>query len=141
MNLIPTRVHGILDYVHGPGLTALPEVLRTKDSSSATLVSRIVGGGQSVYTMLTDFELGIVKVIPMRVHLVLDVVSGAFLAGAPWVLGYSKKGVRYWLPHMLVGGMEVLVATLSKDEPSYYKPRPVTEAAKKGTKAWFKLKA
>ena len=140
MNLIPTRVHGVLDYIHGPSLLAAPEVLKTKYSSSATLVSRLVGGGQTAYTLLTDFELGAVKVIPMRTHLLLDIASGTFLAGAPWLFGYSKEGTRYWLPHALVGAMEVLVAAMSKDEPSYYKPRPVTEGVKKGAKAWLKLK-
>lgn len=48
MNLrfIPTRVHGVLDYVHGGTLLAAPELLRTKDGPWAALVSRLAGGGQ-----------------------------------------------------------------------------------------------
>ena len=126
MNLrfIPTRVHGVLDYVNGTALLAAPELLRTKDEPRAALVSRLAGGGATVSTLMTDFELGAVKAIPVPVHLTLDAVSGALLAGAPWLLGYAKGGTRYWLPHAFVGTAEVLAAAATKTEPSYYKAKP-----------------
>lgn len=126
MNLqfIPTRIHGMLDYVHGSALLAAPELLRTKDEPRAALASRLAGGGATAYTLMTDFELGAVKAIPMPVHLTLDAASGALLASAPWLFGYAKNGVRYWLPHAFVGIAEVLVAMMSKTEPSYYKAKP-----------------
>ena len=124
MRFIPTRVHGVLDYVHGAALLAAPELLRTKDEPRATLVSRLAGGGATVSTLMTDFELGAVKVIPVPAHLMLDAVSGALLAGAPWLLGYDKGGTRYWLPHAFVGVAEVFAAAATKTEPSYYKAKP-----------------
>ena len=126
MNLrfIPTRVHGILDYVNGSALLAAPELLRTKDEPRAALVSRLAGGGATASTLMTDFELGAVKAIPMPIHLTLDAVTGALLLGAPWLLGYAKGGPRYWLPHALVGTAEVLAAVATKTEPAYYKAKP-----------------
>jgi hypothetical protein len=126
MNLrfIPTRVHGVLDYVHGTALLAAPDVLGTKDEPRAALVSRLAGGGATAYTLMTDFEWGVVRAIPMPVHLKLDAASGALLAAAPWLFGYAKGGARYWLPHAFVGLAEVLVAVATKTEPSYYKAKP-----------------
>ena len=126
MNLrfIPTRVHGILDYVNGSALLAAPELLRTKDEPRAALVSRLAGGGATASTLMTDFELGAVKAVPMPIHLTLDAVTGALLLGAPWLLGYAKGGPRYWLPHALVGTAEVLAAAATKTEPAYYKAKP-----------------
>jgi hypothetical protein len=124
MRFIPTRVHGVLDYVHGAALLAAPELLRTKDEPRATLVSRLAGGGATVSTLMTDFEFGAVKAIPVPAHLMLDAVSGALLASAPWLVGYARGGTRYWLPHAFVGAAEVLAAAATKTEPSYYKAKP-----------------
>lgn len=123
---IPTSVHGVLDYVHGTALLAAPELLQTKDEPQAALVSRLAGGGATAYTLMTDFELGIVRALPMRTHLRLDAMSGVLLAAAPWLFGYARGGVRYWLPHVFVGVAEVLVAMATKTEPSYYKAKPTT---------------
>ena len=64
--------------------------------------------------MLTDYELGVVKVVPMPVHLPLDVVTGALLATSPWLFGFAKEGPRYWLTHVIMGTTEVLIALMSK---------------------------
>ncbi len=114
----------MLDYIHGAALLATPELLRTGDEPRSTLVSRLAGGGATAYTMTTDFELGVVRALPMRVHLALDALSGALLAGAPWLLGYARGGPRYWLPHAFVGVADVIVAMTTKTEPSYYKAKP-----------------
>ncbi len=126
MNLrfIPSRVHGVLDYVNGAILLAAPELLRTKNEPRATLVSRVAAAGATVSTLMTNFELGVVKVVPMPVHLVVDALSGALLTGAPWLLGYARGGTRYWWPHAIVGAAEVLAAAATKTEPSYYKAKP-----------------
>ncbi len=124
LRFIPTRVHGVLDYVYGTALLAAPDLLQTKDEPQAVLVSRMAGGGATANTLMTDFELGAVKAIPMRAHLVFDGMSGVLLAGAPWLLGYARGGVRYWLPHAFVGIAEVFAAMATKTEPSYYKAKP-----------------
>ncbi len=139
MNLqfIPTRVHGVLDYVNGAALLAAPELLQTKDERRAALVSRLAGGGATVTTLMTDFELGAVKAIPVPVHLMLDAASGALLTSAPWLLGYAKGGARYWLPHAFLGTTEVLAAAATKTKPSYYKAKPELVDVVRG---WLKAK-
>jgi len=59
---------------------------------------------------MTDYELGAVRLLPMPVHLALDAVSGVLLVSSPWLLSYGKNGLRYWLPHTLVGASEILAA-------------------------------
>ncbi len=127
----------MLDYVHGAALLAAPELLQTRDEPRAALVSRTAGGGATANTLMTDFELGAVKVIPVPVHLMIDAVSGALLAGAPWLLGYAKGGTRYWLPHAFVGTAEVFAAAATKTEPSYHEAKPELVDVFRG---WLKAK-
>ena len=115
-NVIPTRVHGAVDYVTSGALIAAPELLRLKRSSASALTPRIAGGATAVSSALTDHELGAVKALPMRAHLALDAAAGALLAASPWVLGTRRQGLRHWLPHTLVGLGEVAVALTSKTE-------------------------
>ena len=123
VQVIPTRVHGVLDYATSGALLAAPELLRLKSVRRSALSPRVAGAGSAAYSALTDYELGAAKWIPMRVHLALDAVSGALLASSPWLLGYRKHGTRHWLPHTLVGASELLVALASKTESPSSRPR------------------
>ena len=117
LRVMPTSVHGVLDYVTGSALLAAPELFRLKDVPSAALTPRLTGAGATAYSLLTDYELGAVRLLPMPVHLALDAMSGALLATSPWLLGYAKNGPRYWLPHALVGASEILAALATKTQP------------------------
>jgi hypothetical protein len=77
--------------------------------------SKCLGVGAAIASsMLTDYEPGVVKVVPMPAHLTLDVDSGALMAASPWLLGFAENGQRHWLPHALMGTSEVLIALMSK---------------------------
>jgi hypothetical protein len=115
-NVIPTRVHGAVDYATSGALLAAPELFRLKDVRASALTPRVAGGAAAAYSALTDYELGAVKALPMRVHLALDAAGGALLAASPWVLGTRRHGVRHWLPHTLVGLGEIAVALTSRTE-------------------------
>ena len=117
LRVIPTSVHGVLDYLTGSALLAAPELFRLKDVPAAALAPRLAGAGATAYSLITDYELGAVRLLPMPVHLALDAMSGALLASSPWLLGYAKNGRRYWLPHALVGASEILAALTTKTQP------------------------
>jgi hypothetical protein len=49
----------------------------------------------------------------MRVHLVIDYITGAFLALSPWLFGFSDT---VWLPHALVGILTIGYALYTNPE-------------------------
>jgi hypothetical protein len=66
--------------------------------------------------LITAYELGALKVLPMPAHLAFDATKGAFMAASPGLFGFAKNGTRYWLPHMLMGSADVLAAITTKTE-------------------------
>ena len=139
MRFIPTRVHSAADHVVGPALVLAPTLLRLGRTSPEGLTARAVGGVEAFYSNLTDYELSMKNVVPMKVHLVLDAVGGATLALVPQLTGARKRGKKHWLPHLALGALEVGMAAFTKTEP----PRPVerrAEAVKKLAKNALKAK-
>ena len=125
MRFIPTSVHGAVDHVVGPALVLAPTLLRLGRTSPEGLTARTVGSVEAFYSNLTDYELSVKNVVPMKVHLALDAVGGATLALVPQLTGARKRGKKHWLPHLAIGALEVGMAACTKTEP----PKPVERRA------------
>lgn len=111
--VIPTQAHAVLDYLTGGTLVAAPRLLGLS-GTTAGKVLQMAGGIATAQSLMTDYELGLVKVIPMRAHLTLDAMSGAMVAASPWLFGFANNGTRYWLPHVIVGTTEILAAATTR---------------------------
>jgi len=135
VRFIPTSVHGAIDQVVGPALVAAPTVLRLRSTSPEGIVARAVGGAEAVYSNLTDYELSVKNVVPMRVHLALDAVGGATLALVPQLTGARKRGKKHWVPHLAVGVLEVGMAAFTKTRASQPKTGRAAYLAKLVTTA------
>ena len=115
MRFIPTRVHGVLDYLTAGVLIAAPSVLGFRKGGAQTWLPMALGVGTIAYSLLTDYELGLVKVIPMPVHLALDAANGALLSASPWLLGFAEE---VSVPHLSLGLFEVGAAAFSQTTPA-----------------------
>ena len=80
MAIISTRTHGVLDYSVGLLLIIAPYALGFASGGPEQWIPIVLGLAAIVYSLLTQYELGAVKLIPMRLHLWLDIASGAMLA-------------------------------------------------------------
>src|SRR6476619_8584728 len=116
MRFIPTSVHGAVDHVVGPALVLAPTLLRLGRTSPEGLTARAVGGVEAFYSNITDYELSVKNVVPMKVHLALDAAGGAALALVPQLTGARKRGRKHWLPHLAIGALEIGMALLTTTE-------------------------
>lgn len=125
MRFIPTRVHGMLDYLIGILLIAAPWLFDFADGGAEQWIPVALGAGLIVYSLLTNYELAVARIIPMPVHLGLDVVAGLFLAVSPWLFGFDDN---VWIPHVVVGVVDILAAltteTVPADESEMARRRP-----------------
>lgn len=114
MKLISTKAHGYLDYIMGVLLIGAPWIFGFARDGAETWVPVILGAGTIVYSLLTDYELGIARVISMRTHLLLDMVGGLLLAVSPWLFGFAE---HIWQPHLILGILEVGAVLMTKRVP------------------------
>jgi hypothetical protein len=117
VRVVPTKVHGAVDYATVSALAVAPRLLHLNGMRSSSLMPRAIATTGSVVAPLTDYELGVKRVIPMRAHLAVDALSGLALAGGPWLTGSARQGTRYWLPHALIGAGELALAATTKTRP------------------------
>jgi hypothetical protein len=114
MRVIPTRVHGMLDYLMGAVLIIFPWLLDL-ESDAAIWVPVILGAGVIAYSLLTDYELGVLRRLPMSTHLILDMLSGIVLAASPWLFGFADE---VWVPHVVLGILEIGAAMMTQTIPA-----------------------
>jgi hypothetical protein len=110
---ISTKVHGMADYSTAGLLLSAPFIFGYELDSAEALVPMGLGGMTTVASLCTDYEMGVVPMIDMKTHIALDVMNGLFLAASPFIFGFSRKGVKNWLPHVLIGLGECAVALMT----------------------------
>ena len=119
MRFLPTRVHGAIDYMWGIALIAAPWLFGFASGGAAQWVAILFGAGAILYSLVTVYELGLLRVIPMSMHLALDGVAGAVLAASPWLFGFSREVV--W-PHLLFGLFSVAASLITRTDPDLRTP-------------------
>ena len=117
---LSTRIHGYLDYLIGALLIGAPWLLGFARGGAETWVPVAVGATALVYSLFTDYELGLVRKIQMPVHLWLDGLAGVLLVASPWLFAFDEV-VR--TPHLVVGAVEIAAALLTNTIPGYDRRR------------------
>jgi hypothetical protein len=121
---IPTRTHGIIDYITAATLLAAP--LLTKNGKiehndeenpggSEGKVLAVMGASILTQSLMTDYEMGAIKVIDMPAHLLVDVAGGVLLAASPWLFGMNP---RARLPIAAIGLGIAALGLLTNTRPS-----------------------
>jgi hypothetical protein len=126
---ISTKTHGLLDYLVGGAITALPFALNCTPATRRVL--HAAGWGAAAYSVLTDYERGLVKVLPMEAHLTLDALSGAGLITAAMLLDDETPENRALLAG--IGVFEIAVASMTSTQPytDGTAPNPIEHTAER----------
>jgi hypothetical protein len=97
---VDATLHGAVDYSAGAILmTVFPRLAGISGTRAARQV-RKAAAIHTGYAMLTRYPLGLIKIIPFRMHLAIDGVGAIALAATPFVTGQFLKGRKEWLPHI-----------------------------------------
>ena len=115
MRFISTRTHGWLDYSVGLLMIFAPWLFNFAGGGAETWIFVVLGAAALLYSLLTRYELGLIKAIPMRAHLTLDFLSGVLLALSPWLFGFADLVAT---PHVVFGLFEIGAALCTQTQPA-----------------------
>ena len=113
MKLFSTRTHGFLDYASVVLLLALPRAAGwSRPVTNLLTASALV---TLAYSLVTRYELGVIKLLPMPAHLALDGASGAALSLAAALYNEEPNAVRASL--LGLGLFEVTASLTTETQP------------------------
>ena len=115
MRFIPTRLHGVIDYLWGLALIASPWLFGFADVPAAKWVAIFFGAGAILYSLVTAYEFSLIPLVPMPLHLGLDGLAGFILAISPLGFGFADQ---VYLPHVLFGLFSVVASLVTRTQPS-----------------------
>lgn len=107
MKFLNTKIHAIIDYVSALSLLILPWIAGFNDVPAATWIVISVGMMLLTLSFFTNYEGGIIGAVSMRIHLIIDMVTGLAVACSPWLFGFSDQ---VYLPHLIFGLFEAVAA-------------------------------
>jgi hypothetical protein len=80
-------------------------------------VPRALGVVLIVYSLVTRYEWGVLKLVNMPYHLMIDLAASVFLAASPFIFGFINQSPNAWLPHIVVGVTVILVVAVTQTQP------------------------
>ncbi|AXT54565.1 hypothetical protein J8L88_17110 [Aquimarina sp. MMG015] len=116
MKFVTKRIHAFLDYPVAIILILLPYILGLGSSNPMALyVSVATGVAAFILTLLTDHSLGVYRIVPYKVHLIVDFLVAIVFIIVPFILSFQGiDAYYYWIN----GAMVLIVVSLHKPEIS-----------------------
>lgn len=116
MKFVTKQIHSYLDYPVALALIGLPFLLGLGSSNPLALqLSVATGVAALLLTILTDHQTGLIKVIPYKVHLIVDFLVAIVFILAPFILSFEGLDAYfYWLN----GAAVLFVVSMHKAELS-----------------------
>ena len=113
-SFITKQIHAYLDYPVALGLIVMPFILGLGASNPLAFgLSVATGIAALILTILTDHQLGLIRVLPYKLHLTVDFLVGLVFIAAPFVLGFAGLDAGYY---WLIGATVLVVVGLHKSD-------------------------
>jgi SPW repeat len=124
---IPLNLHAALEPLMAVVIIAAPWIFGFSDTDSATAICVIVGIVMLLVGSMTDWRMSLVRLVPLRLHLMGDLALGAVLVLSPLIFGFADEGgpTRFMV---IAGVLELMTALMTRwdrteAEPTYTRQR------------------
>lgn len=116
MKAISRRFHAILDYGSVIILLLAPFLFNFVDVPTAKMIVIVAAAFVLLLSFMTQYEGGLVKIIPMRMHLAADIALGLFLIASPWLFKFNNET---YLFHVIIGLVALLAGVFTNGKSVY----------------------
>ena len=82
MKVLNPQIHGLIDYISVVGLALAPTLFGLQGISA--ILAYALAVIHLIMTVLTAFPLGLIKLIPLKLHGLVEIIVGASLVALPW---------------------------------------------------------
>jgi hypothetical protein len=122
VRLLPAWLHAIADYAVAITLIAVAFVVG--GSTHAVAAGIVIGAVVLVVSLLTRYPLGVIKVLPFKVHSAGDYLAALLLVASPFALGFTSSDRGLTILYVGAG-----VAVLAVSLVTNYQYGPVAQSA------------
>ena len=106
MKILTSKAHGILDYIFAIFLLASPMLFQMEGNLG--IFTYVLGAAHLAITALTDFEVGLIRLIPFRIHGLIEiVVSLLLIVAAFWF--YNNESTMGFYYYLAIAGTILIV--------------------------------
>jgi hypothetical protein len=114
---ISLDAHAMIEPLMAVLFIAAPWIFGFSDSDTATTISVAVGVAMLLVGMSTKWRYSIVKLIPIRMHMMGDMGIAALLILSPFIFGFSDDGgaTRFMV---IAGVLELGAALMTRWDPA-----------------------
>lgn len=112
MKLIPPGIHGVADY--SSALALILVALIVGGSTEAVATGIAIGAVVLSLSLVTRYPLGVVKMVPFKVHSLGDYAAAAALIALPFALGFNDTDQGLSIFYVVVG-VALLAGSLITD--------------------------
>lgn len=120
---IPLNLHAALEPLIAVIIIAAPWIFGFSETDSATVICVLVGISMLVVGSLTDWRMSLMRLIPLRTHMLGDLTMAMVLLLSPLIFGFADEGgpTRFMV---IAGALEAMTALMTRwdrheAEPDY----------------------
>jgi uncharacterized membrane protein HdeD (DUF308 family) len=113
---VPLDVHAAIEPIAAIVLIAAPWIFGFSDVNSAKVISIVIGVIMLLSGAMTRWRFAVVRVIPLRMHFMTDLLLGLVLILAPFIFGFSSNGAATRFT-IIAGVLELMTALATRWEP------------------------
>jgi hypothetical protein len=129
---IPLILHAALEPLIALVIIAAPWIFQFSETDGATVICILVGVAMLLLGSMTDWRMSLARLIPLRMHLLGDLLLGAVLILSPLIFGFADEGgpTRFMV---IAGVLELMTALMTRwdrteAETTYTRQRPSSAA-------------